>query len=488
MDRVSYAMRLVGGRIGGKYEVSRVLGIGGMGAVYDARHAYTGRRVAVKVLGPDYASSHDAVERFLQEAQAPSSIGHPNIVEVLDAGEDPQHGLYVVLEYLEGEDLEAAVERGDMDLRTMLAVTAQLLDALAAAHARGFVHRDIKPANVFLTRNRDGSLRVKLLDFGIAKNVARGLTVGNAVMGTPHYMAPEQAQGHPVDARADLWAVGAVLFHALAGVPPYDGDNPNVIMVAIIMGEVPSLRRLRPDLSKALLDVVEHALTKDLGARWQSAPQMAAALAEAPEVHGGVLKVSSTLRNRGGAVSHMRPGPPPIDRGPGTLDAATLGESFHAAPAAPRPGTGTLGPEDEARPAPPTLRAATPDRRRLVAIGALALVAVVGGALAVALSQRTPPTTAPPRPTPVRATSPTPAVANTPAPRPVAPPAPAPVVAAPSLPVVVDAAVAEREPSRGHGHRAHRATTAPEAAPSAAPTAPATQRIGGLNIGSYNAP
>ena len=253
MDRVSHAISLVGGAVGGKYTLLRVLGLGGMGVVYEAVHGYTKRRVAVKLLGSEYASSPDAIERFLQEAQAPSSIGHPNIVEVLDAGEDPQHGLYLVLELLDGEDMETAVEHGHLDLAALIDVTLQLLDALGAAHARGFVHRDIKPANVFLLRGRDGRLRVKLLDFGIVRQVSRGLTVGRAVMGTPHYMSPEQAKGLPADARADLWSVGAMLFHALAGVPPYDGENPNVIMVNILLQDEPSLAVQRPDLSKTLV-------------------------------------------------------------------------------------------------------------------------------------------------------------------------------------------------------------------------------------------
>ncbi len=465
MDRVSYAQRLVGGRVGGKYDVSRVLGIGGMGAVYEARHAYTGRRVAVKVMGPDFASSQDAVDRFLQEAQAPSSIGHPNIVEVLDAGEDPELGLYVVLEYLEGEDLEASVERGTVDARTLLGVTAQLLDALGAAHARGFVHRDIKPANIFITRDHDGRTKVKLLDFGIARNVARGLTVGKTVMGTPHYMSPEQAEGHPVDGRADLWAVGAVLFHALAGVPPYDGDNPNVIMVSIILGDVPSLKKLRPDLSRALLDVVDRALTKDLDARWQTARQMADALATAPEMHGGVLKISSTMRNRSGALSVTRPAPPSIDP--------------------PRASTGTLGPEDSAPPIASTRETTTPAPNRTVqyAAASLTVVAALVAGVAIVVSSRSSP----------------PPVVRTPAPRArlaLPPPAatpPAPIVAAPAPPVVVavvDAAVVapERERHREHVRRPRPPpTVAASPEPQPAP-APATQRIGGLNIGSYNAP
>lgn len=268
MDRVSHAMRIVGSSIGGKYEVRRVLGIGGMGAVYEAKHAYTGRRVAVKVLGPDFASSHEAVERFLQEAQAPSSIGHPNIVEVLDAGEDPDVGLYVVLEYLDGEDLESAVERGTIGLPALLNVVLQLLDALGAAHARGFVHRDIKPANIFLTKNRDGTLRAKLLDFGIAKNTARGLTVGNVVMGTPHYMAPEQVSNFArATASSDLYSIGCMAFEMFTGAVPFDHEELMPLLMLHLREPAPLLRSRAPHVPASLEAVVASLLAKDPAAR-----------------------------------------------------------------------------------------------------------------------------------------------------------------------------------------------------------------------------
>lgn len=473
MDRVSHAMNLVGDTVAGKYKLQRVLGIGGMGAVYEAVHAYTGRRVALKVLGPDYASEHEAIERFLLEAQAPSSIGHPNIVEVLDAGEDPSVGVYVVLEYLDGEDLEAAVERGNLDVHALLDAVSQLLAALGAAHARGFVHRDIKPANVYLTRNPDGSRRVKLLDFGIAKNVARGITVGNAVMGTPHYMSPEQAQGKPVDPRADLWAVGALLYHALAGEAPFDGANANVIMVRIIVGEAPSLATRRPDLSKALIELVDRAMRKDLDARWPDAPTMAEALARVPErLGGGVLKISSTLRNRLGDASGLR--------------ATSPDTPAPTAPARPTPRTGTLD-LDEAPAAtpltPPAAVAATvraPSRRRAVIVAAVVGAAVAAVALGVTSRAPTASVAAPPRPASM-------AVPDAAAPRPVERPDAS--VAAPDGGPRTDAGpVAEAEPARGHGRRAHRRDHGADAAATASPSepaAPAPTRIGGITIPRY---
>ena len=382
VDRVSHALSLVGSAVGGKYTLQRVLGRGGMGVVYEAVHGYTKRRVAVKLFGPECATSPGAVARFLQEAQAPSSIGHPNIVEVLDAGEDPQHGPYLVLELLDGEDMEAAVERGHLDLAALLDVTIQLLDALGSAHARGFVHRDIKPANVFLLRGRDGALRVKLLDFGIVRHVSRGITVGHAVMGTPHYMSPEQAKGLPADARSDLWSVGAMLFHALAGVPPYDGANPNVIMVNVLLQDEPSLAALRPDLSKGLVHAVERALSKSPDDRWADAAAMAAQLAAAPERRDSAAKITRTLRSVSGGVSELRL------RG---LDAT-------ADASEPPARTGTLGDDDPPRTpvAVPVAVPVTRSRRRAAAVVALTAAATALALVGVA-STRTRPSSTPRR-------------------------------------------------------------------------------------------
>jgi serine/threonine protein kinase len=517
VDRVSQAMNLVGNAVGGKYTLKRVLGIGGMGAVYEAVHAYTNRRVAVKILEPEYAASSDATARFLQEAQAPSSIGHPNIVEVLDAGEDAAVGLYVVLEYLDGEDMESAVEHGNLDLAALLDVTLQLLDALGAAHARGFVHRDIKPANVFLVRDRAGRLRVKLLDFGIARNVSRSLTVGNIVMGTPHYMAPEQAKGLPVDARADLWSVGAMLFHALAGVPPFDGDNPNVIMVNIIMQDAPSLAAQRPDLSKTLVHAVERALSKSADARWADAAQMAAQLSAAPERLDGALKITTTLRNRAGVVSEMRPSAPSR-----TMEVDALSGSFSGPEVKPPPRTGTLPDEPPpagrtlaSLPAPPfpvtvpvaspaSIAAASaippaapvppppaPKRRALMVAGVAAAVAtiVVVGAI---VARTSPPTTAS-APTPMALRAAAPAASPQP---PVAPPAVVPEVPPPHVIVVAPDAAVAPPPASAPSPRLTRGRHRPRQALPDTPAAPAptaapphvTTHISGVPIGSYQSP
>jgi serine/threonine-protein kinase len=285
MDATARAEQRVGDTIAGKYTLDRLLGSGGMGAVYAAVHQFTQRRVAVKLMHANVARSKVAAERFLREAQAPGSIGHPGIVEVLDGGRDDDGSLYLVLELLEGETLAAAIKAEALDVQAVGYVALELLDALAAAHKAGFVHRDIKPENVFLVPDVEAPL-VKLLDFGVAGVLAEdnpGLTVAGAVLGTPLYMSPEQAMGRRVDARSDLWSVGAVMYQALSGRPPFGGDSFQALVVSISTREHLPLSALRPDVPVRIAQVVERALHKDVAQRWQSAAEMAEALHRALE-------------------------------------------------------------------------------------------------------------------------------------------------------------------------------------------------------------
>ena len=283
------AARRVGTLIANKYKLRRVIGRGGMGAVYDAIHSFTGKVCAVKVLDP--AASHVAgyATRFLREARAAAQIGHPGICDVLDAGQDPGDGcLYLVLELLEGEDLGAAMRRGDLTTSEIVEIGAQVLDALAAAHGRGIVHRDIKPENVFLTRDDHGNLRAKLLDFGVAKEMSRGKqlhesTQSGLLIGTPYYMAPEQVSGGDLDGRADVWAAGAMLFHALSEGPPFDAPSYNKLLLKIVSEQAPSLATYRSDLPKWLIDIVDRALKSAPAERW-TASQMATWLRAKGEV------------------------------------------------------------------------------------------------------------------------------------------------------------------------------------------------------------
>jgi serine/threonine protein kinase len=223
---------LIGAEVDGRYRVIELIGEGGMGKVYLAEHVEIGKRVALKVLHPSYSRMPDLVERFRREARAASKIGHPNIVDVTDSGTTHDGSVYFVMEYLEGVELGSIIEReGALEVSRALKIASQICRALSAAHAQGIVHRDLKPENVFLV-TRDGQADVvKVLDFGIAKTTEaeaareRRLTSPGMAMGTPEYMAPEQAAGRPADARCDVYALGAICYEMVTGMPPYSGDN-----------------------------------------------------------------------------------------------------------------------------------------------------------------------------------------------------------------------------------------------------------------------
>jgi serine/threonine-protein kinase len=293
VDHGERAHERVGQLIAGRYRLERLLGSGGMGAVYEAVHDFTQRRVAVKLMHPAFARSKTAAERFVREAQAPSSIGHPGIVEVLDGGRADDGTLYLVLELLEGETLAATLRRGALTPAQLVPIALELLDALGAAHEAGFVHRDLKPDNVFLQLSFGGAgetPRVKLLDFGVTAVIDEagpGLTKAGMILGTPLYMSPEQALGRRVDARSDLWSLGAVCYQALTGHPPFRGSSAQALIVSISTEEHLPLSVVRPGLPLRVVKVIERALDKQPDKRWQSAEEMADALRNAlsPDEH-----------------------------------------------------------------------------------------------------------------------------------------------------------------------------------------------------------
>jgi len=265
--------------VGRKYRLDAKIGEGGMGAVYAAEHVHTGRRVAVKLLHPDRTQATDAA-RFMREARAASAVGHAAIVEVLDAGYHAG-APYVVYELLEGETLEEALKRDAITFATLRDLTDQVLGALHAAHASGIVHRDVKPENVFVVQTEEGP-RAKLLDFGIAKTVEgidTKLTVTGTVMGTPAFMAPEQASGKAVDGRADLWSVAASLYYATVGRPPFVADNYNVLIARILTQPPPDVRAVHPDLPEPFATVIERGLRSNPDDRVGTAREMASVLA-----------------------------------------------------------------------------------------------------------------------------------------------------------------------------------------------------------------
>ncbi len=267
-----------------KWRLDRLLGIGGMAAVYEATHK-NGKRVAVKMLHASLGAVPAAKERFLHEAYAANAVHHPGVVSVLDDGETQEGEIFLLMELLEGETLEARWTRSAqrLPLAEVLATADALLDVLAAAHAAGVVHRDVKPENVFVTH--EGA--VKVLDFGIAYvrelSTSDRRTQTGTTMGTPAFMAPEQARGRwdEVDARSDVWAVGAVMFSLLAGRCVHEGETTNEVLLAAMTQQAPPLAEVCPAAPPAVAWVVDRALAFEREARWPDAAAMLSALRDA---------------------------------------------------------------------------------------------------------------------------------------------------------------------------------------------------------------
>jgi serine/threonine protein kinase len=297
-----------------RYEVLEQLGQGGFGAVYRARHTILGTEVALKTLWPDHADDATSVERFLREARAAASIGNEHIVHVGDAGRTPDGIVFLVMELLYGEDLEHAIDtRGPLSIEESVDITRQVLRALSAAHAHGIVHRDLKPANVFLT-HKNGERFVKLLDFGISKIIgAKSLTITGMVLGTPQYMAPEQLEGtRTVDARADLYAAGSILYEMIAKRVPFEGTSFDVIVKRIQGERPPPLTTFAPHVPPSIAAITARALAPDRDGRFESADAMALALSQQmPE--GFAEQGVATIPPRSAPPDHatVPSGPPP---------------------------------------------------------------------------------------------------------------------------------------------------------------------------------
>ena len=224
--------------------------------------------------------SEEHLARFFRETRAAQRIRHSGIVAFVGSGTTEDDRPYMVQEFLHGQNMEEALEAGTLQLPQIFEIALQLLDALSAVHAVGLVHRDVKPANIFLLHDEFGGLYTKLVDFGIVtlNESSMELTADGRTVGTPQYMSPEQARAEDLDARADLWSVGVVLFEALGGALPFEGVDPFDVLMQIVQNEPPSLAVLREDLPAGLTEVVDRALCKDRDGRWRSAKEMAAAL------------------------------------------------------------------------------------------------------------------------------------------------------------------------------------------------------------------
>jgi serine/threonine protein kinase len=300
-DRAT-SSKMIGTVLSGRYRLEAKLGSGGMSTVYLARDTTLDRPVAVKVMHREMSEQADQLERFRQEARAVAKLSHPNVVSVIDAGEDGGYP-YIVFEYVEGETLKARINRiGPLDVQEALAYAIEIGRGLTVAHARKMVHRDIKPQNVLI----DAEGRAKLTDFGISRQLEQdGMTATGRVLGTTDYVAPEQAMGHGADQRSDIYSLGVVLYEMLTGEVPFAADSQVGVAMKHVNEELPDVQALRPELSAASALVVERATSKDPAKRYADIGEMIDDLSTALEVEAA--RAGSTT---GEATSVLEAVPP----------------------------------------------------------------------------------------------------------------------------------------------------------------------------------
>ena len=303
MDARSTSARMIGTVLSGRYRLEAKLGSGGMSTVYLARDETLDRPVAVKVMHREMSEQPDQLERFRQEARAVAKLSNPNVVSVIDAGEDEGHP-YIVFEYVKGETLKQRIARvGALDTQEALAYAIEIARGLSVAHARQMVHRDIKPQNVLI----DEEGRAKLTDFGISRQLEQdGMTATGRVLGTTDYVAPEQAMGRGVDPRSDIYSLGVVLYEMLVGQVPFHADSQVGVAMKHVNEDLPDVQRRRPEVSAAAALVVERSTAKNADERYQSIGEMIDDLETALEVEAA--RAGSTT---GEATSVLEAVPPP---------------------------------------------------------------------------------------------------------------------------------------------------------------------------------
>jgi eukaryotic-like serine/threonine-protein kinase len=298
----------------GRYRIERLLGEGGMGAVYLASHVGLGREVAIKFLHAELASREEVVGRFYREAQAAAAIRHKNIIEVFDVGVSPQGEPFLVMEYLEGESLAGLLKRaGPLNLGAACAVMEPALQALQAAHRKGIIHRDLKPDNIFLAYQQGDPPVVKIIDFGISKftqgEFDKWRTKTGSVMGTPAYMSPEQARGSAgLDHRTDLYSMGTILFEMLTGVLPYAGNNFAEYLSAMLIDDPRAPQSVCAGFPSEAEPLVRKALAKNPDQRFQNAAEMLDALMALPSFDARqerLTLLASTIEVRGFAAGDL---------------------------------------------------------------------------------------------------------------------------------------------------------------------------------------
>jgi serine/threonine protein kinase len=431
------------GTIVDKYTIVRILGRGGMGAVYEARHSKLARRVAIKFLLPDFAANREVLRRFENEAKAAGGLEHPNLAAVTDFGRADDGSPYLVMEFLEGEDCAKLLSRqGSLAASRAANIVVQACRGLAVAHKATIIHRDLKPENLFVTDAGDGSDLIKVLDFGIAKlRVADAsvVTGTGATFGTAYYMSPEQARGAgEVDPRTDVWSMGVVLYELLSGRKPFLGEQFLEVIHQILTFDPPPLTTLRPDLPTKLVAAVESAMKKDLRERLPSVVALAEALAPFVGARGAAESPRSAQAFE------------PTLATPGT----------HVGIGGPAPDARASGVEGEKSGVPATSAPTSRGSRKIaLAVGALVVLAA---AVVLGFVRRPAVGVAPPTASPATTARTAPA----PIPLPAAPsPAPAVPVPTPAPPEESSGDVRTVSEHSRHGSNRHAAHNAPVPAP-----------------------
>jgi len=440
-----------GDLLAGKYRVERVLGAGGMGVVVAARHIELDQLVAIKFVRDEALASEDAVQRFLREARAAVKLKSEHVARVLDVGKLESGAPYMVMEFLEGSDLGKVLsDRGPLPFEAAADWILQACEAVAEAHAAGIVHRDLKPENLFLARTVGGGQKIKVLDFGVSKAMGggpsgelSGLTRTRAMLGSPLYMAPEQMRSsRDVDARADIWALGVVMFQLLTQRFPFEAETMPELCLKVVTEAPMSLGSLRPDVPTGIGTVIEQCLDKDPRKRFANAAELATALEPFVQPGSRVLADRARLAMGSGSGARSVPRTPVGASSSPTLESGSSGST-----------PGTSVPWGTERVATPALQPAPRSGSRRTGV-AIALAAVAGvAALLVFAFGRGPASPGPPRQEAPVAADPPPARAA----------APPPATETSVLPAHAVAAVAEpTAPS----------TAAPAASPLAAAAAP----------------
>lgn len=361
----------IGRVLDGKYEVQALIGSGGMGAVYRARHRLIDRDFALKLLHSEYASDRDTVKRFEREATTTAALGHDNIVEVTDMGVTEEGELFIVMELLAGVELSAVLGRaGQVSQGWACHVVVQILGALEAVHGMNIVHRDLKPGNVFLVEHPGMGDFVKLMDFGIAKvrtdekGLTRGLTRTGQLLGTPWYMSPEQARGETtVTHAADIYAIGVILYQMVTGELPFTGKSYVEVLMKILTEDAADPILIRPGLESGLREAILRAMSKEEGDRFADVVEFRAAIEQFADPGASVDKPLSSLVL--------------LDRVSTPVDLVNVRESGAATPA--RFTTPLELPKNTPTPAPAAVSARPLRVVRILAAGAVLLAACAVG-------------------------------------------------------------------------------------------------------------